>query len=104
MHALYNHANDKPTFLEAIAELTHKHTTINITYDQITTTKHHNHYKPQTHQDMKGTWPILNVLYDALNNCFNIQRVIHCNPINRSLRAKTFISHDPKDTCFGAIP
>ena len=35
---------------------------------------------------------------------FNIQRVLHCNPINLPLRAKTYISHDPKDTRFGAIP
>jgi hypothetical protein len=34
----------------------------------------------------------------------NIQRVIHCNPINLLLRSKTYISHDPKDACFGAIP
>ena len=32
-----------------------------------------------------------------------IQRDIHCILINLPLRAKTYISHDPKDACFGAI-
>ena len=42
--------------------------------------------------------------YDALNRCFNIQCIIHCNPINLPLRAKSYISHDPNDAYFGAIP
>jgi hypothetical protein len=103
-NTLYNHANNKHAISEALAELTSKHTTINITHDQITETKLHKHYKPQSQQDLNGTWPISNVLYDALDNCFNVQRVIHCNPINLPLRSKTYISHDPKDACFGAIP
>ena len=53
---------------------------------------------------MNGTWPISYVLYDALNNCFNVHGVIHCNSINLPLRAKTCISHDPKDACFSATP
>ena len=53
---------------------------------------------------MNGTWPIPDILYDALHQCFNIQRVIHCNPINLPLRAKTYISHDPRDTRFSATP
>ena len=53
---------------------------------------------------MNGTWPIPDTLYDALHQCFNIQRVIHCNPINLPLRAKTYISHDPRDTRFSATP
>jgi hypothetical protein len=51
-----------------------------------------------------GTWPIPDILYDALHRCFDIKRDIHCNPINLPLRAKTYISHDPKDTRFGATP
>ena len=103
LHALYNHATDTPKFPEALAGLTHKHAAINITNNQITETKLHKHYKPQLYQDLNGTWPIPHVLYDALNNCFNDQRVIHCNLINLPLRAKTYISHDPKDACFDAI-
>jgi hypothetical protein len=104
LNALYNHANDKPTLPEALAELTHRHTTINITHDQIIENKLHKHYKPQPQQDLNGAWPIPDVLYDALNNRSNVQRVIHSNPINLPLRSKTYISHDPKDACFGAIP
>ena len=48
--------------------------------------------------------PIPYVIYDALNHCFNIQRVIHCNPINLPLRANTYTPHKPKDASFGAIP
>jgi hypothetical protein len=43
-------------------------------------------------------------LYDALYNGFKIKRVIHCNPLTLPLRAKEYISHDPKDAVFGALP
>jgi len=79
------------------------HTTINITHNHIAEIKLNKHYKIKPQQDLKGTWPIPDVLYDALHLCFNIQRFIHCNPISLPLRAKTYISHDPKDACFGAI-
>ena len=49
-------------------------------------------------------WPLPDTIYDALHNCFNIQRVIHCNPIILPLRAKEYLSHDPKDAAFGALP
>jgi hypothetical protein len=49
-------------------------------------------------------WQIPYNIYDALNTCFNIKRVIHCNPIILSLLAKEYISHDPKDAAFGALP
>ena len=54
LNALYTHANNKPALPEALAELTHRHTTINITHDQITETKLHKYYKPQSQQDLKG--------------------------------------------------
>jgi hypothetical protein len=43
-------------------------------------------------------------LYDALCNCFKIKRVLHCNPMTLPLRAKEYISHEPKDAVFGALP
>ena len=37
-------------------------------------------------------------------SCFEIKRVIPCNPMALPLRAKEYISHDPRDTVFGALP
>jgi len=51
-----------------------------------------------------GTRPIPEAIYDAVRICFDIQRVIDCNPINLPLRAKTYISHDSQDAIFGALP
>ena len=56
LNALYNHANTEPTLPEALAELTHIHTAINITHGQITETKLHKHYNPQPQQDLNGTY------------------------------------------------
>jgi len=74
LYSLYNHANNKPTLPEALAELTHIHTIINITHDQTIETKLHKHYKPQPQQDLNGTWPIPDIVYDALDKCFKIRR------------------------------
>jgi hypothetical protein len=49
-------------------------------------------------------WEIPDNIYDALNVRFNIKRVIHYNPIILPLLAKEYISHDPKDAAFGALP
>jgi hypothetical protein len=104
LNALYTHAKDRPKLPEALAELSHRHNIIKIIHDQNTETKLYKHYKTQPIQDLNGTWPIPDPLYDALDNCVNIKRVIHCNPINLPLRSKMYISHGPKDACFGGIP
>jgi len=85
--AIYKHVNDKATLPEALAELTHKHSVIGTTHNQITETRLHKRYKLIPHQDLNRTWPILDIIYDAFQRCVNIQRVIHCNPINLPLRA-----------------
>jgi len=46
-NTLHNHTNDKSTLPEALVELTHIHTTINITHIQIAETKLHKPYKCQ---------------------------------------------------------
>jgi hypothetical protein len=102
--SLCNHTLDQTRFPAALADLTHRHTTINSTHHPTSETKLYKLHKPQPQEDINGTWPIPDTLYDALHQCFNIQIVIHCNPINLPLRAKTYISHDTKDTRFGAIP
>ena len=104
LNAIYKRVNNKATLPKALAELKHRHTAMNITHNKIAETKLHKHYKLRPLQELNGTWPIPDFIYDASNRCFNIQRVIHCNPINLPLRAKTYISHDPKDADFGAIP
>jgi hypothetical protein len=43
-------------------------------------------------------------VYDTLVNCFKITRFIHCNPMTLPLRAKEYISHDPRDAVIGALP
>jgi hypothetical protein len=59
----------------------------------------------QNHQlEYEKPWSIPDTLYDALCNCFKIKRVIHCNPMTLPLRAEEYISHDPKDAVFGALP
>ena len=34
-------------------------------------------------------WPIQDNLYDILDDCFQVNRVVHCNPYNLPLRANT---------------
>ena len=104
LNTLHDHTNDTTPLPEALANLTHRHTTIHITHQPTIETKLHKPYKPQQHAEPNGTWTIPDTLYDALHQCFDIQRVIHCNPINLPLRAKTYISHDTRDTHFGATP
>ena len=104
LKTFHNHTNDTSSLPEALVELTHRHTTINTTHNQTAKTKLHKHYELQPQHDLNGTWPIPNVIYDALNYSFNIQRVIHWNPTNLLLSAKTYIFHDPKDVCFRAFP
>ncbi len=63
--------------------------------------KRHKLYPEETNN---GMWQMPDTIYDALNTCFNIKRVLHCNPIILPLRAKEYISQDPKDADFGALP
>ena len=64
----------------------------------------HKYRCKQTYQEPTGTWIIPDSLYDGLNKCFNIQRVLHYDPITLPLRAKQYIYQDPLDSQFGATP
>ena len=66
--------------------------------------KLHKQHKKKQHLEDEKPWHIPDTLFDALCNCFQIKRVIHCSPTTLPLRAKEYISHDPKDANFGAIP
>jgi len=102
-NALHNHTNNKTSLPEALAELVHIHTAIDIAYNQSVQTKLHKHCKLRQQQHLDGTWPIPGILYDVHNPCFKLQRGIHCNPIPPPLCAKTCIPHDRNDAYFGAI-
>jgi hypothetical protein len=70
-------------------------------------TKERKLHKTQTQQqqlEFDEPWHIPDILYDTLRSCFDIKRVIHCNPMTLPLRATEYISHDPRDGDFGALP
>jgi hypothetical protein len=66
--------------------------------------KQHKQHKHTQQLEVEEPWHIPDTLYDALCNCFKIKRVIHCSPMTLPLRAKEYISHDPEDAIFGALP
>jgi hypothetical protein len=101
---LYNPTDTNTPLPEAIAILTHRHTTIDPTRTQPIETKIYKPHKLYPEETNNGMWQIPDNIYDALNACFNIKKVIHCNPIILPLRAKEYFSHDPKDAAFGALP
>ena len=45
-----------------------------------------------------------NLRQTPLHDCFQIDRIIHCNPYNLPLRANTYYSEDPLDKLFSAEP
>jgi hypothetical protein len=102
---MYHPQESTTTFPEALADviLRHKATTSIGSF-----TKERKLHKQQLQQNQQleyeEPWPILDTLYDALRNCFKIKRVIHCNPMTLRLRAREYISHDPRGAVFGALP
>ena len=55
-----------------------------------------NNKKQNQQLEYEEPWPIPEVLYDKLCNCLKIKRVLHCNPMTLPLRAKEYISNDPR--------
>ena len=49
-----------------------------------------------------GPYPTLYMMHYATAS--RSKKVIHCNPMTLPLRAKEYISHDPRDASFGALP
>jgi hypothetical protein len=62
LNILHNHAVDPSPLPEALANLAHKHTSINISHHPTLETKLHKPYKPQQHAETNGTWPIPDTL------------------------------------------
>jgi hypothetical protein len=48
---------------------------------------------------MRG-WPIPDHLYDTLPDCFQIDRILYCNPYILPLRASTYYSEVPFNVLF----
>ena len=93
---LYQPTNDNTPFPQVVAELTLYHKAI--AYDTIPGKENILYKRKKQHNQPgpNGTWSIItDNLYDTLHHCFDIKRVIHCNPVNLPLRAKEYISHDP---------
>ena len=99
---LYNPNSENTPLPKVIAELILRQKSK--AYDNTPIKAHpiHKQKRRQTYQEPNGTWIIPDTLYDELHKCFNIQRVLHCDPITLPLRAKQYISHDPLDSQFGA--
>jgi hypothetical protein len=101
---IYHPHDTNSTFPEALSEVILRHNTT--TYKETFTKerKLHKQHKQNQQLDYDEPWHIPDTLYDALCNSFKIKRVIHCSPMTLPLRAKEYISHDPKDPTFGALP
>jgi hypothetical protein len=101
---LYHPQEITTTFPKALSEVILRHNTT--TYKETFTKerKLRKQHKKTQQLEYKELWQIPDTLYDALYNCFQIKRVIHCNPMILPLRAKEYICRDPKEATFGAIP
>ena len=51
-----------------------------------------------------GGLPIAHTVYDTLNACFQIKRVLQCSPYDLPLRANTYYSEDSLNELFSAEP
>jgi hypothetical protein len=101
---MYHSQDTTTTFPEALAGviLRQKATP----YKEIITNERKLHKQQKQNQQLEyeEPWPIPDTLYDTLYNCFKIKKFIHGNPMTLPLMAKEYISHDPRDATFGALP
>jgi hypothetical protein len=95
---IYRPNNDNTPLPKAIAELILRQRAK--AYGTQPTHAHplHKQKLKQNHHEPNGTWIIPDSIYDALHNCFYIQRALHCDPITLPLSANKFVSLDPLDT------
>ena len=94
---MYHSQDTTTTFPEALAGTILRHTAT--TYKETFTNEWKLHKQQTQNQQLEyeELWPISYALYDTLCNCFKIKRVIHCNSMTLPLRAKEYMSHDPRD-------
>jgi hypothetical protein len=101
---IYHPQDTNLTFPEALSDVILRHNTTTYKATFTTERKVHKQHKQNQQLEYEEPWQIPDILYGAFCNCFKIKRVIHCIPMTLPPRAKEYISHDPKDAIFGALP
>jgi hypothetical protein len=101
---IYHPQDNTITFPETLLDVILRHNTTTYRVSFTKERKLHKQHKQNQQLEYEEPWHIPDALYDARCACFKIKRVIHCSPMTLPLRANEYISHDPKDTTFGAIP
>ncbi len=100
---LYKSTKTSPPFAKSVHKLIHKH---NKQYINKKILRELLLCKSKTKLDIQpllcGGWPILDRLYDTLDECLHIDRVLHCSPYNMPLKADTYYSNNPQETTFSA--
>ena len=102
---IYNSVTNNPSFEKSLALLIHQngkqqHPKKILRELYLITAKNTIDTQPL----MCGGWPIPDQLFDTLHDCFDIDRILHCNPYNLPLRASTYYSEDPFNKLFSAEP
>ena len=95
---LYRSNNENKPLPQAIAELILRQKAKAYDTPAIRAIPLHKYRCKQAYQEPNGTWIIADSLYDGLHKCFDVQRVLHYDPITLLLRAKQYISHDLLDS------
>ena len=105
LHDIYKHDRTNPPFAESLSRLIQRHNTqhnLKKVQRELQLTKSKS--APDTQPLLCGGWPIPDELYDTLNTCFGIDRILHCNPYNLPLRAQTYYSEDPLNNRLSSEP
>jgi hypothetical protein len=105
LHDIYKHERSDPPFAESLAKLIQRHNTQhNIKKVQRELQRTKSRSAPETQPLLCGGWPLPEKLYDTLDACFDIDRILHCNPYNLPLRAHTYYSEDRLNNIFSSEP
>jgi len=105
LHDIYKHESANPPFEESLANLIQRHNTqhnLKQIQRELRLTK--SKTASETQPILCGGCPIPDKLYDTLDACFGIDRILHCNPYNLPRRAHTYYSEDPLNTIFSSEP
>ena len=81
LHDINKHESTNPPFAESLAKLIQRHSTQH-NLKKIQREIQHTKSKsaPETQPLLCGRWPIPDKLYDTLDACLDIERILHCNP------------------------
>jgi hypothetical protein len=105
LHDIYKHERTNPLFAESLTKLIQIHTTQhNLKKVQRKLQLAKSKSAPETQPFLCGGWPTPDKLYDTLDACFDVDRILHCNPYNLPLRAQAYYSEDPLNNRFSSEP